>query len=285
MIIDVSEHNGRLNWTTLKPQIEGAIIRCGYGRDIPGQDDKQWDRNVAECERLGIKYGVYLYSYAKDTDAAKSEAEHVARLLRGHKPDLPIFYDIEEPGIFAAARKNYHTFETALKRSYRIGLYSGEAYYNSYLQGVTADYLWIARYGADNGKIPEKKPSLSDGRKIHLWQYTSRGLGGHMDCSEVLDLGIFSAQPMKASTRTKIEPAKYFSSTVAGTYIVATKSDPLMLRYGPGTNRKIITRIPKGDKVQCFGYYSYDSTGKARWLYCAYKEHRGYLCRTYLRLV
>lgn len=82
----------------------------------------------------------------------------------------------------------------------------------------------------------------------------------------------------------KIESAKYFSSTVAGTYIVATKSDPLMMRTGPGTNRKIIARIPKGDKVQCFGYYNYDSSGKARWLYCAYKEYRGYLCRAYLRL-
>lgn len=83
---------------------------------------------------------------------------------------------------------------------------------------------------------------------------------------------------------TKIESAKYFSSAVAGTYIVATNSDPLMMRTGPGTNRKIITRIPKGDKVQCFGYYSYDRAGKARWLYCTYKDYGGYLCRPYLRL-
>lgn len=83
---------------------------------------------------------------------------------------------------------------------------------------------------------------------------------------------------------TKIESAKYFSSAVAGTYIVATQSDPLMLRTGPGTNRKIITRIPKGDKVQCFGYYSYDRSGRGRWLYCTYKDYGGYLCRAYLRL-
>lgn len=82
----------------------------------------------------------------------------------------------------------------------------------------------------------------------------------------------------------KIESAKYFSSAVAGTYIVATKSAPLMMRTGAGTNRKIIVRVPKGGKVQCFGYYNYDSSGKARWLYCAYKEYRGYLCRAYLRL-
>lgn len=82
----------------------------------------------------------------------------------------------------------------------------------------------------------------------------------------------------------KIESAKYFSRAVAGTYIVATNSDPLMMRTGPGTNRKIITRIPKGDKVQCFGYYSYDRAGKARWLYCTYKDYGGYLCRPYLRL-
>lgn len=82
----------------------------------------------------------------------------------------------------------------------------------------------------------------------------------------------------------KIESAKYFSRAVAGTYIVATQSDPLMMRTGPGTNRKIIARIPRGDKVQCFGYYSYDRAGKARWLYCTYKDYGGYLCRPYLRL-
>ena len=62
-IVDVSEHNRNIDWAKVKASgIVGAIIRCGYGQDQTGQDDKKWLRNVSECERLGIPYGVYLYS-------------------------------------------------------------------------------------------------------------------------------------------------------------------------------------------------------------------------------
>lgn len=222
MIIDVSEHNGHLNWATLKRRIEGAIIRCGYGQDIKTQDDRQWLYNVGECERLGIKYGVYLYSYAQDTTAARSEAQHVARLLKGHKPGLPVFYDLEESKLTAFARKNFYAFEEALKGSYRIGLYSGEAYYNQCLQGTAASYLWIARYGSDNGKVPSKKPALSDGKKIHLWQYTSKGLGGHTDCSLVLDQSVFAAGTKKKAKKSVTTLAK---EVIAG-------------KWGNGADRK-----------------------------------------------
>ena len=63
------------------------------------------------------------------------------------------------------------------------------------------------------------------------------------------------------------------------------KSDPLMMRAGAGTNRKIIVRVPKGGKVQCYGYYNLDKDGVTKWLYCVYNNRRGYLCRTYLRRV
>ena len=65
-IIDVSYHNGTIDWNAVKVSgIEGAILRCGYGDDIVGQDDSQWFRNADECTRLGIPFGVYIYSYAK----------------------------------------------------------------------------------------------------------------------------------------------------------------------------------------------------------------------------
>lgn len=70
-LIDVSEHQGVIDWEQVKDHIDGVILRCGYGMDIASQDDKQWARNVAECERLGIPYGVYIYSYATNTDRAK----------------------------------------------------------------------------------------------------------------------------------------------------------------------------------------------------------------------
>ena len=46
-VIDVSYHNGTIDWAKVKAAgIDGAIIRCGYGDNITSQDDKQWKRNA-----------------------------------------------------------------------------------------------------------------------------------------------------------------------------------------------------------------------------------------------
>ena len=82
----------------------------------------------------------------------------------------------------------------------------------------------------------------------------------------------------KASDKT--EAAKHYDRKEAGTYYVCTKSDPLMMRTGAGTNRKIIVRVPKGGKVQCYGYYNLDKDGVTKWLYCKYINHVGYLSRS-----
>ena len=85
ILIDVSEHQGKIDWEKVKPQIDGAILRCGYGSDYTNQDDEQFKRNADECTRLGIPFGVYLYSYADSIEKAKSEAAHVLRLIKGYK--------------------------------------------------------------------------------------------------------------------------------------------------------------------------------------------------------
>ena len=47
-VIDVSEHQGSINWDAVKGHIDGAILRCGYGDNIASQDDKQM--NVQDLE-------------------------------------------------------------------------------------------------------------------------------------------------------------------------------------------------------------------------------------------
>lgn len=49
-----------------------------------------------ECERLGIPYGVYLYSYALDYYDAASETAHALRLLKGRSPELGVWFDMED---------------------------------------------------------------------------------------------------------------------------------------------------------------------------------------------
>ena len=113
IIIDVSYHNGTIDWNKVKAAgIQGAIIRCGYGDNIASQDDKQFKRNADECVRLGIPFGIYIYSYAKNTTQAKSEAEHALRLATPYKGKMsyPIYYDLEEKGTESVAAQNAIVF-------------------------------------------------------------------------------------------------------------------------------------------------------------------------------
>ena len=118
--IDVSKYQGQVDWEKAKANgVEFALIRCGYGSEWNGegeynQDDEYWRYNADECTRLGIPFGAYLYSYATTEQQARSEADHVARLLGLRAPDyeelddytaspyrlsLPVYYDLEDPDI------------------------------------------------------------------------------------------------------------------------------------------------------------------------------------------
>lgn len=208
MIIDVSKHNGVIDWEKAKSKIEGAIIRVGYGSDIESQDDQQAKRNMDECERLGIPYGVYLYSYAKNATMAQSEAKHVYRMIKGRKLSLPVYFDAEENSLGGAAATCYLAFYKAIKEyGYRCGLYTGVYYYRSYMNNVkTWDSLWVARYGTNNGTRQDVyKPSF--GVSYDLWQYTSKGkvsgISGNVDLSEVYNKTVFAGTTADKTTAAK----------------------------------------------------------------------------------
>lgn len=179
-IIDVSEWQGVIHWNKVKPQIDGAILRCGCGTSY---NDKQWARNVAECERLGIPYGVYLYSYAKDVNAARAEAEHVLRMVKGHRLAFPIYFDAEQNGTERFAHTTAATFCPLIEAAgYRVGIYSTAAWFRNYI-GLPQYTRWVASWGSNNGK-PQIKPNVQN---MGMWQYTSvgkfNGIKGNVDVS------------------------------------------------------------------------------------------------------
>ena len=163
--VDISYHNGVIDFEKLKNAVDYVIIRCGYGQDMTSQDDKQWARNVAECERLEIPYGVYFYSYAKTKSKIDGEIAHCLRLLKGHSPSLPIFFDSEEKGTQSVAKYCAKRFcDAMLTNGYKAGIYASKSWYEAYI-GETWGYdLWLARYanalGVDN---------------VDIWQYSSNG--------------------------------------------------------------------------------------------------------------
>ena len=178
-VIDVSYHNGTIDWEKVKAAgVDGAILRCGYGMDRSDQDDKQWARNLSECERLGIPKGVYLYSYADTEAKARSELAHILRLIKGHKFELPIFFDCEEPGTEKMAKKTAKIVCDGLKAAgYTPGIYASLSWWKSYLNGIDDYCKWIAHYTSG---FADKYKKGYDG-----WQYTSdgvvNGISGRVD--------------------------------------------------------------------------------------------------------
>lgn len=83
------------------------------------------------------------------------------------------------------------------------------------------------------------------------------------------------------SSGVKVDPATGFDKSLAGTYTVSTQSDPLVLRAGAGTSKKKLTSMPKGARVQCYGYYTDTSSG--RWLYVVYDGVTGFAAAKYLK--
>ena len=79
----------------------------------------------------------------------------------------------------------------------------------------------------------------------------------------------------------KVESAESFKKSIAGTYIVNTSTDPLMLRSGAGTNKNIIAKMPKGAKMQCYGYYTVVSGVK--WYYVTYNGKTGFVSSKWLK--
>ena len=170
MIIDVSEHNGLIDWEITKEHIDGAIIRCGYGSNYDYQDDKYFIQNVIECERLNIPYGVYLYSYAENNEMAVSEGSHLLRLLKHcNNVQLGVYLDCEE-------NRQMHVVNDIIKQvrriieiaDYKFGIYANYYCFKNYIKPQENDLIWLAQWEV-------LQPSLV----CDIWQYT--------DCSIIND--------------------------------------------------------------------------------------------------
>ena len=172
--IDVSEFQGKIDWEKVKNAgIEFAILRCGYGMDFSNQDDVEYERNANECERLGIPYGVYLMSYANTVEKARSEAEHVLRLIEGRKISLGVWYDIEDNGTSGAINKEtltniINTFCNTIKNAgHRVGVYASLNWLENKIEKTIKDNydIWVAQYYSK---------CEYEGKYI-MWQHTSSG--------------------------------------------------------------------------------------------------------------
>ena len=170
MIVDVSVHNGAINWRTAKASgVEAALIRCGYGRDFTKYDDPKFKANIEGALSAGVVVGVYLYSYAKTSEAALSEAQHALRLINPYKGKikLPIYYDVEEPGTEKGVKERAILFCDKIKAAgFDSGIYASEYWWKTYLPGIDNNKYskWVAKWG-----------SVKPDGALDIWQYDAYG--------------------------------------------------------------------------------------------------------------
>ena len=181
--IDVSYHNGVIDWAKAKKAgVDYAIIRCGYGMNQTDQDDKQWKNNVQGCIENDIPFGVYIYSYATTTERAKSEAEHVLRLVKGYDMAYPIYLDLEDSSTPYEDKKKMgdiaETFCNIIKKAgYEVGIYSSTNWFTNYLTDSRFNQWerWVAQYNT----------SCHYKGEYAMWQCSSEGkvngINGNVD--------------------------------------------------------------------------------------------------------
>ena len=181
-IMDVSRWQGRIDWDKVKASglVSGVMLRAlgNSAKDAPSKPyiDPTFERNYAECKRLGIPCGVYYYCKAVNTAEADAELALLRKVLTGKTLQLPVAVDIEDAYVQAPLDKQTLTdiaanaLGTVERWGFYAMLYTG-LYFgrdNLYMTGAALKPydVWLAAYRS-------KKPAPD--WPFGLWQYTRSG--------------------------------------------------------------------------------------------------------------
>lgn len=178
--IDVSQHNGVIDWEQVKASsIDFAMIRIGYRGAVHGElyQDEQFADNVKGAREQGIKVGVYWYSSAVTEEELDEECALVLEMLANEKLDLPVAYDME---IFNTDTGRINSLSTEQKTDlalrfcekieqagYDTMIYGNLdwLYHQLDFQRIEAYPIWYAAY--------QEKPAMTD--PYLIWQYSHTG--------------------------------------------------------------------------------------------------------------
>ena len=182
--IDVSKWQGDINWKKVSASgIDFVMIRSSFGStDV----DIKLKRNVNGCEKYGIPYGFYHYTYARTVAQAKKEAKFFLKTIKNYSPEYPVVLDIEESFYNSMSRKEVTDIITAFMEElenagYFAMIYSGAKFLtdNTYIEKLTAYDIWVACWGDEERLISNYDYHYG------MWQYSStgkvKGIGGDVD--------------------------------------------------------------------------------------------------------
>jgi GH25 family lysozyme M1 (1,4-beta-N-acetylmuramidase) len=194
--VDVSRHQGKINWEKVKAQgVDFAFLRIGYrgyGKSGSINLDQRFYENIKGAQAVGIDVGVYFFSQAINEEEALEEAQFVIDSLEGYELQLPVVYDPESI-LDDVARtddvsgeqftQNTIVFCDSIKeKGYEPMIYSNMLWeaFEFDLSQLTDIPIWYADY--------EELPQTP--YHFVFWQYTNEGRISGIDGNMDLDIQI-----------------------------------------------------------------------------------------------
>lgn len=224
--IDVSNHQGKIDWNLVKGKVDFVMIRAGYSTTA----DLMFESNATMCKNHGIPFGVYWASYALNDVDAIDEAKACLSTIKSFKPDLWVAFDFEEFSEKYAATKGVKLdgskmraiaeafLQTIKAAGYKPMLYSNVDFINRAFDKLRGIYpLWLAQWGVSSPKFP-----------CSIWQMSSTGkiagINGKVDMDIMYD-DVNTNFPSSVDTMFREKYMEIALDIIAG-------------KYGNGAERK-----------------------------------------------
>lgn len=234
--IDVSEHNGSIDWGKVAKEVDFAIIRIGWiGNKNNHTVDKKWESNYKNAKAAGVKVGAYVYNYCNSEATAEAGAEWALKQLNGKKLDLPVYIDMEDSSISGLGKSKLTAIVKAFNEKIEAaglwaGVYANKNWFDNYLEdGIEKTYTsWIAHYTSGTDKYKGE---------YDMWQNSStgkvNGISGNVDTnylyrdlfSSIKGTGSSSSSSSSSGTTSKKSTSEIAKEVIAG-------------KWGNGNDRK-----------------------------------------------
>ena len=196
--IDVSWHQGEIDWAAAAEGLDFAIIRAGYRGYSEGElfEDEYFRDNITGALDNGLKVGVYFFSQAVSVEEAVEEAQYLLSIIRGYNITGPVIFDWERISYDSGRTADVSGVtvtdcaiafcETVKAAGYQPMCYGSPTTSNRdiYLDRLTAYPFWLAHYTKDTAIT--QYPYHYD-----MWQYSSTGsvpgIEGNVDLNVAID--------------------------------------------------------------------------------------------------
>ena len=183
--IDVSRYQGTIDWDAVATEkIAYVYIKATEGETLV---DPQFERNLREARRAGLKVGSYHF-YRAHVNFDR-QLQNFTSNIRPDEQDLLPIIDVEHTNGVSNEKfvRDLRRFAEAVTKYYgrKPVMYTFQNFYNKHFLHEFKDYVWMI------AKYRDEEPILHDNLDYVMWQYTStgriRGIRGDVDRSMIME--------------------------------------------------------------------------------------------------